>query len=723
MPQYRLSLEYQQEIQETMKELLRQRHIRKSRSPWNSPLIVVKKKDGTYCVVIDYRYLNSVTKPQGYRMKDAYEMLERLAGKKFLSAIDLLKGYYHIGVAEECRYLTAFHIPGPEGGNFECVTMPFGLRDAPPTFQQFIDEVFKDILADFAVIYMDDLGAGSETREEHLGHLRQTFQIMRENQLYAKKKKCYFMQKRIPFLGHFISEAGIEMNPEKIEAVKAWPPIKTIKQLRGFLGLTGYYQKFIKDYSKKALQLTKLLKDTEKFEWTEDQEKAKQELINALTSAPILKRPDYTKKYTVTTDVSDHAIGAVLSQEHGPIAFLSKTFTDVERRWSTYDKELFAIVYTLEKWQHYLRNNIPFEVITDNYASTFIQKQQRLSAKQARWVQTLEEFNFKIIHKPGAQNLVADALSRKDIQVIQLYGISQNDSMELLDQIKAISQNLPRKKGMVRQPDGLITTKDDRIYIPGNRQLKTTILQEYHEGLGGHFGFRKTMMNLLKTYYWEKMHQDVQKFIKSCNIYQRTKTSTQKLYGEMKPISPPVEKFSTYTMDFIGPLPTIKNRFNGIMVIVNKLMKFTSITPIKMTFSAEDITRLFFEKIVSRFRMPESLIFDRDPRFTSKFWKSLWEYCQTKLALSTAYHPQTDGQTERANRTLQQVIWSSVNYHRNNWDEYLSAVEFAINNTYQESTKTTPYMLMYGVQPRMPIDRKITVKTDAPSAKKFITEM
>src|SRR4051812_27011687 len=201
------------------------------------------------------------------------------------------------------------------------------------------------------------------------------------------------------------------------------------------------------------------------------------------------------------------------------------------------------------------------------------------------------------------------------------------------------------------------------------------------------------------------------------------KTSTQKLYGEMKPISPPVEKFSTYMMDFIGPLPTTKNQFNGIMVIVNKLTKFTSITLIKMTFSAKDIARLFFEKIVSRFGMPETLISDRDPRFTSKFWKSLWEYYQTKLALSTAYHPQTDGQTERANRTLQQVIWTSVNYHRNNWDEYLSAVEFAMNNTYQESTKTTPYMLMYGVQPKMPIDWKITVKTDAPTAKKFITEM
>src|SRR3954452_13238750 len=229
MPQYRLSPEHQQEIQETMKELLRQRYIRRSQSPWNVPLIVMKKKDGTYHVVIDYHYLNSVIKPQGYRMKDTYEMLERLAGKKFLSAIDLLKGYYHIGVAEECRYLTAFHIPGPEGGNFKCVTMLFGLRDAPPTFQQFMDEVFKDILADFAIIYMDDLGAGSETREEHLGHLRQTFEIMRENQLYAKKKKCYFMQKRIPFLGYFVSEAGIEMNPEKIEAVKAWPSIKMIK--------------------------------------------------------------------------------------------------------------------------------------------------------------------------------------------------------------------------------------------------------------------------------------------------------------------------------------------------------------------------------------------------------------------------------------------------------------------------------------------------------------
>src|SRR3954471_2375260 len=159
------------------------------------------------------------------------------------------------------------------------------------------------------------------------------------------------------------------------------------------------------------------------------------------------------------------------------------------------------------------------------------------------------------------------------------------------------------------------------------------------------------------------------------------------------------------------------------MVIVDKLIKFTSITPIKMTYSAEDIARLFFEKIVSRFGVPEILISDRDPRFTSKFWKSLWEYCQTKLALSTAYHPQMDRQTERVNRTLQQVIWTSINYHRNNWDEYLSAVEFAINNTYQESTKTTSYMLMYGVQPKMPIDQKIMVKMDAPPAKKFITDI
>ena len=279
--------------------------------------------------------------------------------------------------------------------------MPFGLRDAPMTFQQLMDEIFRPVLGKFAAIFIDDLGVGSDTKELHIEHLRQIFQIMRDNQLYAKKKKCYFMQKKIPFLGHHVSEAGIETTPEKVEAVRNWPEIRIVKQLRGFLGLAGYYRKFIKGFSTKALSLTKLLKESEIFEWKEEQEKAKQALIEALTTAPILKKPDHGKKYTVTTDASDHAIGAVLSQEQGPIAYLSKTFTGSQINWSTYDKELFAIVYALGKWEHYLRNNIPFEVITDNYASTFIQKQPKLSAKQARWAQELEEFNFKITHKPG----------------------------------------------------------------------------------------------------------------------------------------------------------------------------------------------------------------------------------------------------------------------------------------------------------------------------------
>jgi hypothetical protein len=383
MYQYRLSPDHCHIIQENVQELLDLGHIEPSTSPWRSPVLVVVKKDGKPRWVEDLRGLNNCTIGHALLMQNQRELLERMATGKIYTTMDLTSGYHQVRLAKEDREKTAFAVPGVQGGLYQWKVMPFGLKGAPATFQRLMNIIFQPVLGKFAVVYIDDIGIYSQTKEEHLQHLRTVFQIMRENEIYARKLKCYFMQTQVPYLGHIISTNGIEMNPDKTEALSKWPSPQTIKQLRGFLGTVGYYRHFINKFAELALPLTKLLKKDTKFEWTDKCEETKLQLIKAITSAPVLQPPDYSKKFTVTTDASNHALGAVLSQDGKPIEFLSKKFNDTEINWATHEKELFAMVYAINQWRHYLQTSIPFEVVTDNITVTYIQSQTKLTSKQA----------------------------------------------------------------------------------------------------------------------------------------------------------------------------------------------------------------------------------------------------------------------------------------------------------------------------------------------------
>ncbi|TMC13855.1 MAG: hypothetical protein E6J34_24345, partial [Chloroflexi bacterium] len=314
-----------------------------------------------------------------------------------------------------------------------------------------------------------------------------------------------------------------------IDTITNWPEITSLKQLRAFLGLTGYYRRFIQNYAQIAIPLTNLLKEESLNEWNDSCQEAKETLIKTIMTAPLLQTPDYSAPFTVTTDASDVALGGVLSQSDKPITFTSKTFSGAETNWIIYEKELFAIVYA---------------------AVTYIQNQEKITAKQARWLTYMAQFNYIIIHRPGSQNQVADAISRRDI-----FGITTIDNQHWIERLRQLSTKVELKPWMnVR--NGLIY-KDNRLYVPGYPDIRKTIIQEIHQGFGGgHFGLKKTLEKVARNYYWEKMAATIDKFIKTCDTCQRTKSSTQKPFGLLQPIPPPTDKFQTKTIDFIGPLRT-----------------------------------------------------------------------------------------------------------------------------------------------------------------------
>jgi len=380
-----------------------------------------------------------------------------------------------------------------------------------------------------------------------------------------------------------------------------------------------------------------------------------------------------------------------------------------------HDKELLAIKRALEKWTHVLQGQRKFLVITDNSAITFMKTVAQLKGRQARWAEFFSGFNFDIQHRPGKENVVADGLSR------QFAMISEVDSSNWLDKVRELSKRMPQEGFEVR--DGLLY-KDDKIYIPRYRDIIRLILQEYHDNpLGGHFGIAKTTEAVKRTYYWEKMNQDVKAYVQSCDYCQRNKTNKQKPYGMLKPIAPPPTRFHTYSMDFIGPLPKTKDGYDGILTIVEMLTKYTILEPIKMTYGAPDVAKVFFRRVVTIFGMPRKIISDRDPRFTGNFWKTLFGLTQTKLAMSTAFHPQTDGQTERMNQTAEQILRNYVNYYQDNWNEYLPCVQFVMNNNVNTSTKEIPARLVFAHVPQLPVDMIMDKQVNNPTVEQFIDSM
>ena len=742
---YRLSEKELEELRKQLDELTDSGFIQPSKSPWGAPILFVSKKDGNMRMCVDYRALNKLTVKNSYPLPRIDDIFDQLKGAKFFSKIDLRSGYHQIRLDPDSVPLTAFRT---RYGHFEFLVLPFGLTNAPASFMTLMNEIFREHLDVFVIVYLDDILIYSKTWNEHLEHIKIVLEILRKEKLFGKVSKCLFGVPQVEYLGHIIGQDGVSVDPHKVKAVQEWPRPQNRQQVQSFLGFVNYYRRFIKDCSLLAKPLILLTGNT-KFEWTTIQDKSFEILKSKICSAPVLRCFDSCLPIFVTTDASQYALGAVLEQEEEkkrrPVAFASRTLNEAEQNYAAHERELLAIIDTLKWWRSYLYGNF-FTVHTDHYPLRYLETQDSLSPRQVRWLERMINFDFKIIPISGKSNVVADALSRmpQDVppidkrnrslleQVItrtskELHNVSV-PSFESSD-LQGIAQDYTKDQDFQAQyqepqkpfeRQGELLLRNGKICIPkGEFRLK--VLHDYHcTPITGHMGITKTINRIVPKYFWKNMRSDILRYVRSCQC-QRAKSSNQKPAGLLQPLEPPESKWTHLAMDFITPLPLSSKGHNGVYLVVDRLSKMIRIIPTEPNLDAPTTALLFKDNIYRHHGLPCNIISDRDPLFMSKFWTSLFKLLGTKLSPSSAYHPQTDGQSEIMNRKLEEMIRSFANFDKSNWDQYLVDFEVAYNSAVNATTGFSPFYLNYGIHPRtVPLD---LLSADAPAASSFLQNM
>ncbi|CAG8638636.1 1222_t:CDS:1, partial [Paraglomus occultum] len=451
---------------------------------------------------------------------------------------------------------------------------------------------------------------------------------------------------------------------------------------------------------------------------------------------------EFIKPFTLATDASDFAIGAVLTQDNGkgeqPVAYESRKLSAAEQNYPTHEKELLAIIHAIKLWRTYLEGQ-QFTVITDHASLEYIKTQSNLSKRQARWLDTLQSYNFQVRYRPGKTNMVADALSRQphlntmttvtttlmnDDTLMKAYRVD-NYFRHILDALRNPDQANEKQKSRAKhfeiQQECLYLKGTQRMAIPSDKRIRTHILHEHHDtNIAGHLGIDKTTEAIMRNFYWPKMGKDIRRYVQTCDTCQRNKSSNQQQAGLLRPLEIPTNKWEEIAMDFIVQLPLTKQGHNAIVVFIDCLTKQAIFHPTHTSASAPTIAKIFFTTVFKNYGLPRIIISDRDSKFTSHFWQALFKHLGTKTAMSTAFHPQTDGQTERLNRTLEEMLRIYATYKQDQWDEYLPAAEFAYNNSKQASTGFTPFELDNGQHPHTPITLTKKNITNVPAANDFI---
>jgi len=764
-----LSPAEQKELDAFLTENLASGRIRPSKSPVAAPVFFVKKKDGGFRLVQDYRKLNDITIKNAYPLPLISDVIDRLRDSKWFGKLDLRWGFHNLRMAEGDEWKAAFRT---NRGSFEPLVMYFGLCNSPGSFQNMVNDVLREwIDKGGCMIYLDDILNFAKERDEYVAGVRGILQTLREHKLFLKPEKCEFFRKKIEYLGLVISHNHVEMDPVKVAGVVTWPAPRNLKEVQSFLGFVNFYRRFIKDFAKVSRPLNDLTRKDTPFRWTNSENTAFETLKSLVTSAPILVFPSESGRFRVEADASDFATGAVLSQiqedeKWHPVAFLSKSLSEAERNYDIYDKELLAIVRALEAWRHYLEGSPhTIEILTDHQNLQYFRAAQKLNRRQARWSVFLSRFDYLLKHRSGSQSGKPDALSRRadhprgtednsdsillkpkvfdvkaaetstttalDSEVVIVEGPSRTfltrikSATEMDDRIVKIVKELNNGGTGLHLSDwtmekGRVLYRG-RVYVPLDAKLRHDIVRAHHDGpTVGHPGRWKTSELVSRHYWWPGMGRYIAKYVQSCDTCNRTKTFPSKPTGLLNPNRIPDRRWQIISVDLIGELPESQG-FNCIMVVVDRLSKRIHAMPTTTTVDSAGIARLFRDHVWRNHGLPETIISDRGTTFTSKFMTELNTLLRISTNVSTAYHPQTDGQTERVNQEIEQFLRIFINHRQDDWAEWLPIAEFAYNNRIHSATRETPFRLDSGQDPRLGTEPTRTGRIEA--VDDFLTRM
>ena len=811
-PPYRLPGHYKQEVQGMLGSMLDSGVVAPSNSPWSAPVILIRKQDGTLRFCVDYRGLNAVTRRDSYPLPRIDETLDALKGARLFSTLDLASGYWQVEMEEEDRCKTAFSLPGM--GLYEFTVMPFGLVNAPSTFQRLMEVMLSGLQYNVCLIYLDDVIIFGHNLADHLSRLEEVFIRLRAANLKLKPSKCTFLCLQVRYLGHIVSQEGVSPDPKKIEAVKNWPQPKSTSDVRQFLGLASYYRRFVTGFASVAAPLTRLLEKNCIFQWTPAAQHSFSILKHRLTSSPVLAFPDFQKEFILDTDASLTGIGAVLSQiEDGKervVAYASRTLSKAERRYDVTRRELLAVVSFIHHFRYYLLGK-RFTLRTDHEPLKWLFNVREPAGQLARWLERLAAYDFAIVHRPGIRHSNADALSRLvpnqddepdqpecaltlatpqqtspspspsspppqpspepsvDVNVVQASvaedavpsppltdtseatpaahqgdppkssgsdwsaSWSPEELVELqgkdpdlrivaewlranqppaTSELRAVSRavrHYAQEWSRLEVVDGVLFrryTADTgsnwlQLLVPAS--LRSSVLAALHDhpATGAHLGVLKTTLKARNRFHWYGMGSDIRRWIQACSRCEAVKSPHQRQRAPLGNITAGYP-WQRIAIDLVGPLPSTARGNRYILSVTDYFSKWAEAFALRNA-EAKTVARVLVDRVICQFGAPESIHTDQGAQFESSLFQEMCALLHIKKTRTTAYHPESDGQTERFNRTLRHMLRTVVaeNLH---WDDMLPSLLLAYRSSVHASTGYTPHYLLFGCEARLPVD-------------------
>ncbi|KAI2664186.1 Retrovirus-related Pol polyprotein [Labeo rohita] len=705
---YRVSPTRQKVIKQLIDKMIEADVIEPSSSAWASPLVLIPKKTGGYRFCVDYRKLNSVTQSDAYPLPTIQEILESLSGAVVFSTLDLNSGYWQVRMEKDSQDKTAFIC---NQGLFHFKAMAFGLKNAPATFQRLMERVLGELQRKNCLVYLDDIIIYSPSVEQHFLDIQAVLDKLKEAHLTVNMKKTHFFRSSLKFLGHIVSAEGIQADPEKTRAVQEFPVPRNIKEVQQFLGMAGWYHRFVPCFSQVAEPLNALKRKGVKFVWSAQCQDAFNTLKQLLVSPPVLGHPNLNLPFVVYTDASEIGLGAVLVQQTGlgteeVLAYASRTLNQAEKNYSTTEQECLAV---------------------------------KPNTRLIRWALRLQEFNFTVEYRKGKYNTIPDALSRAPLD-IQESGIltcsavlsskSKSEKTEPLplqitdydiwkaqqtdSDIQNLYEQIVESGEITVNGTTKFTILEDKVYrvvqfphrtvyqvyIP--KALRFQLLQTLHEDpLAGHLGQFKTCKRLQALVYWPNLNQTVKEFVQNCHTCQLYKPECRKLPGSLQQtiVQRPWEMLG---MDLMGPFPRSSSGNVFMLVFVDYYSRWVELFSLRKA-TAETVSQILVREIFTRWGVPDYLLSDRGPQFVSSVFQELCKTWNIEHKMTTAYHPQTN-LTERMNRTLKTMVASYVNDNHKHWDKLLPEFRFALNSAVHESTGVTPAELNLNQSLRGPMD-------------------